>query len=114
MDYYTNHLLGMAYEKCQAVGFFPHDEGFGVEGERRDNGTIRFARGKTLAEALTALLTDLGETVPARPSAERVEKARQWATLRYEPEDQDLRADVIEFLDYLVCDHCGHRVLVKR
>ena len=72
LDYYTKHLLGMALEACDEwfIISTTRDGGWVAEG----NGThlSRTSKHSTRAEALAALLTDLGETVPARPSEERV------------------------------------------
>ena len=81
MDAYTLHLLGVAVENVVARyedgggGFHLHPPHRG-SGPKADKWML--SRGAddfhadTLAESLAALLTDLGVTVPERPSAERV------------------------------------------
>ena len=105
MTSYELHLLGLAVEATDGVGslilyrpFKGASGGYRVSCWNEDGNNGPDGIGSTLAAALAALLTDLGVEVPERPSAERVEKAHEWATFRHEPEDQDLRADVVEFL----------------
>lgn len=85
MDYYEQHLLGLAVEECAKRDFLlsvypPMEDGFYVEtfngSEEPPDRLVMCGSGPTLAEALAALLTDLGVTVPERPSAERVEIER--------------------------------------
>lgn len=81
MDYYTLHLLGLAVEECDKRDFLlsvypPMEDGFYVEtfngSEEPPDRLVMCGEGDTLAEALADLLTDLGVTVPERPSAERL------------------------------------------
>lgn len=69
MDAYTQHLLGMAVEACDRRLVIDHNPGENtVEWVVVTNGTpARY--GPVLADALAALLRDLGVEVPERPTA---------------------------------------------
>jgi len=77
MTSYTLHLLGLAVESCnvdlliERVHSEVMQQTLYEVGVDESNGH----RGETLAEALAALLTDLGVEVPGRPSAGEVESA---------------------------------------
>ncbi len=85
MDYYELHLLGLAVEK---MGRLTITEGFDPGTVRVEDefghGTYR-GDGPTLAEALAALLTSLGVTVP-----ERVIRTRNTASGANIPALEDL------------------------
>ena len=72
MDAFTLHLLGMAVEVCPDLRMIRGDGHVQVRAWITAEIAWRNFYGDTLAEALSALLTDLGVTVPERPSAERV------------------------------------------
>lgn len=73
-DYYELHLLGMAVEACRVDLLVEKIEGGLIEvGVDESNGH----HGPTLAQALAALLDDLGVEYPEPPSAERVAAAGQ-------------------------------------
>jgi hypothetical protein len=81
MDAYTLHLLGMAVEACDARGLwvcvYPTQIGVGAYIEVYNHSSESDPHdyeGPTLADALTALLTDLGVEVPVRPSEEDVRR----------------------------------------
>ena len=76
MDAYTLHLLGMAVEACDHRGatltVSPPAEwvpiwGVSVHHRIPANGPELYEEGPTLADALAALLRDLGVEVPERP-----------------------------------------------
>lgn len=78
IDYYELHLLGLARTECAKRDFLlsvypPMEDGFYVEtfngSEEPPDRLVMCGEGDTLADALAALLTDLGVTVPERPSA---------------------------------------------
>lgn len=84
MDYYEQHLLGLAVEECAKRDFLlsvypPMEDGFYVEtfngSEEPPDRLVMCGEGDTLAEALAALLTDMGVTVPERPSTREVRAA---------------------------------------
>lgn len=72
MTSYEKELLALAVDRCGSFGVRQCEGGWQVWG----NGSSVYL-GRTLAEALTALLRDLGVEVPERPSAERVAEA-EW------------------------------------
>lgn len=86
MDAYTLHLLGLALERCpwphsRALQLIPRmstskgDAEWAVEiWPGVDKEAWATFSGNTLADALRALLDDLGVQYPERPSAERVAK----------------------------------------
>lgn len=83
LDYYERHLLALAVQACgqrdHAIQMWPGNamwDVWSIEALARD-GTGSSGKGPTLADALTALLTDLGVQVPERPSEEAV-----WAWMR--------------------------------
>jgi hypothetical protein len=77
LDYYERHLLALAVEAC-----VERTESFEFQSPHEDNPEWAMWLGAaagfgSLADALTALLTDLGVTVPVRPSAEAVREATE-------------------------------------
>lgn len=74
---YEEHLVWMARETCSFFTYhYLGDDGYiasGVRGLRKP----RERTGPTLADALCALLRDLGVEVPERPSPEAIEEARR-------------------------------------
>jgi hypothetical protein len=76
LDYYERHLLALSVQACadrglQICPIAPRGWKVSIwTGLKRTAGY-----GDTLADALTALLTDLGVPVPERPSEEAV---REW------------------------------------
>ena len=90
MDAYTLHLLGMAVEACAErdqtwIKLVPpsprFEDGWVITLYRPPrNFPVGHSSAPTLADALAALLRDLGVEVPERPTAER-------------------RAEVIRFMD---------------
>ena len=85
-DYYTCELWRMAVVACRERGLlmgngWDHWEGTGTWGvwtfsDATTRTTGVSGRGPTLADALYALLIDLGVTPPERPSAEQVAALR--------------------------------------
>ena len=68
LDYYERHLLALAVEACGDVRAVRLEHGWAAIAE-----AVSYPR-TTLADALTALLTDLGVQVPERPSEEAVHR----------------------------------------
>ena len=81
IDAYTQELLVMAYSACKRDGgsFIVYDEPHGcrVSCWNRDGNNGPDGRGTSLADALAALLRDLGVEVPERPTAERRDEVWQ-------------------------------------
>lgn len=82
MDGYTLHLLGMAVDDLGGRGYRIAVSAIGVAPAARDEWVVSayandpnrpsVGKGPTLADALAALLRDLGVEVPERPTAERM------------------------------------------
>jgi hypothetical protein len=78
LDYYERHLLALALEAALERGTglradFDHGRWWAEAPS-----VLRVpCSGPTLADALTALLTDLGIEPPSRPSEEAIEAARE-------------------------------------
>lgn len=79
MTSYELHLLGLAVEEMHSreldIVILAMGDGSGwVQSHNPSDGSIMYDKsGATLAEALAALLTDMGVDVPERPSADRVQ-----------------------------------------
>ena len=87
MDAYTLHLLGMAVDDLGGRGYRIAVSAIGVAPVARDEWVVSayandpnrpsVGKGPTLADALAALLADLGAEVPERPTAERRDEVWQ-------------------------------------
>jgi len=106
MDAYTMHLLKIAVEAVEKR-YGPNPDLFIYRGVTNcDDPVVVWEvsnpffshEAPLLADALTALLTELGVEVPERPSVDRARAARKWATFSHEAELVDARDDVVEFL----------------